>query len=556
MKEVVLCGAGGHAKSVLHLLRLLGYTVPYILDEDFGTVPSVNGVPVRGPLSLLPDREDVFAFLAIADNQKREEVAARFRNVNWVTLVHPAAWIDPSARLGAGSYVAAGAIVNAEAVLGNHVIVDSGASVGHDCIVEDFVQLESGVRMGGGAYVSRGALCEIGSAVIPNCSIGAGARLGPRAVAIRPVPAGASYAGVPAKPAQDRPDARSPEVDEAGTIQQGTGGHATERRRVTILISSAGRRVELIRCFRADAKSLGLELRVVAVDVDPEMSSACQAADKCYGVAPCGSPEFLSDLLHICEREEVKLLVPTIDPELSILAEQRQKFEALGTRPLVSSPAVVRIARDKFATAEFLRRNGLPAPRTARIRELLRHPDALTWPTILKPAHGSASIGICVARNIEEAAEVAKNREDYVAQELLKGREFTVNLFFDKNGKLRSAVPHERCEVRAGEVSKGTTRRESRLLDLAWRLGSVLEGAVGVFCFQAMMPEGGEPIVFEINARFGGGYPVAHQAGATFTKWLLEEVTGLPSSANDCWDDGLTMLRYDAAVFRRNGAEK
>jgi carbamoyl-phosphate synthase large subunit len=59
--------------------------------------------------------------------------------------------------------------------------------------------------------------------------------------------------------------------------------------------------------------------------------------------------------------------------------------------------------------------------------------------------------------------------------------------------------------------------------------------------------------VFEINARFGGGYPLAHQAGATFSQWLLEEVAGLPATANDRWQDGVLMLRYDSAVFSSPG---
>ena len=160
-------------------------------------------------------------------------------------------------------------------------------------------------------------------------------------------------------------------------------------------------------------------------------------------------------------------------------------------------------------------------------------------------------MGVCVVKNIEEARRAAGRRDDYVAQELVRGREYTVNLFFDQAGNLRSAVPHERCEVRSGEVSKGITRRDSRFMELARQLGAVLSGAVGPLCFQAITPESGPPVVFEINARFGGGYPLAHQAGATFTRWLLEEIAGLPSSAHDQWEDGLTMLRYDAALFHR-----
>jgi carbamoyl-phosphate synthase large subunit len=130
------------------------------------------------------------------------------------------------------------------------------------------------------------------------------------------------------------------------------------------------------------------------------------------------------------------------------------------------------------------------------------------------------------------------------------GEEHTVNMFFDMRGQLRAVVPHLRIETRAGEVSKAETVRDSQLTAIGWRLGAILEGARGVLCFQTMRRATGEPVVFEINARFGGGYPIAHRAGACFSKWLLEETADLPSSANDDWKSGVRMLRYDAAVFK------
>jgi carbamoyl-phosphate synthase large subunit len=324
---------------------------------------------------------------------------------------------------------------------------------------------------------------------------------------------------------------------------------------VTILISSAGRRVELIHCFRTDAKALDLALRVLAVDLNPEMSSACQAADRCFKVPRCTTPEFVSELADICGTENVRLVVPTIDTELQMLADHQQEFKATGARVVVSSPSVVRMARDKAATARFLSEHGIPTPRTAFLGELLAVPDSWSWPVILKPLSGSGSLGIRRAENIRDAKLAATERADYAAQELLCGREYTVNLFFDEAGNLRSAVPHHRYEVRAGEVSKGITERQPTLMNLAWRLGSAIKGAYGPLCFQAIVKDDGQASVFEINARFGGGYPLAHQAGATFTRWLLEETAGLHSSANDRWEEGVTMLRYDAAFFRKASAD-
>ena len=128
------------------------------------------------------------------------------------------------------------------------------------------------------------------------------------------------------------------------------------------------------------------------------------------------------------------------------------------------------------------------------------------------------------------------------------GPENTVNCYVDQAGVLRAAVPHRRIEVRDGEVSKGVTERRPELTAIAHQIVKAIPGLRGPFCFQVILTQSG-PKVFEINARFGGGYPLTHAAGATFTKWLIEEALNLPCTANDTWQDGLLMLRHDMSVF-------
>lgn len=317
----------------------------------------------------------------------------------------------------------------------------------------------------------------------------------------------------------------------------------------TLLISSAGRRVELIRCFRDSAAALGIELRVIAADMDPAMSAACQLADAAEGVPSCEHGEFVEALLGICGRHEVDVVIPTIDVELDHLCLEAARFGAIGTYISVAAPEVVRVARDKLQTARFLASCGLPAPRSARLDEVAAEPQAWSWPLLVKPRGGWSSIGIRILASPAELAELGPSR-DLVAQELLRGEEYTVNLFFDRAGRMRCAIPHLRCEVRAGEVAKGVTRRHPALETIAWTMGEALPGAHGALCFQAIVDDAGRPAVFEINARFGGGYPLAHRAGARFAQWVLEEAVGLPLSADNVWRDGTLMLRYDQSVFR------
>jgi carbamoyl-phosphate synthase large subunit len=137
-------------------------------------------------------------------------------------------------------------------------------------------------------------------------------------------------------------------------------------------------------------------------------------------------------------------------------------------------------------------------------------------------------------------------------QERLAGPEYTVNMYIDRRGRLLAAIPHLRLEVRDGEVSKGRTERQEDLLSAAEKISLAFSriGAFGPLCFQAIVtPEG--PSVFEINARFGGGFPLTHKAGGRFTSWVLEEALGREPAPERNWREGLLMLRYDGAVFSR-----
>ncbi|MBM3825001.1 MAG: ATP-grasp domain-containing protein [Verrucomicrobia bacterium] len=319
---------------------------------------------------------------------------------------------------------------------------------------------------------------------------------------------------------------------------------------LTLLLTSAGRRVELLGCFRESARRLGIQIRVLAADMLPQLSAACQMADESFEVPACHRPDYPIRLLEICGKHGVDVLVPTIDTELQVLADSRAQFQIAGTQVMISTPEVVGLARNKIATSNFLDSQGIPVPRTLAIKDFEPSDPSWRWPAILKPVDGSCSKGVIKVDRESDWREEYRHRINYLIQEFWEGAEYTVNLFFDRDGCLRSAVPHRRLEVRAGEVSKGRTERVGSLMDIADRFGRILTGARGALCFQAILRPSGEAAVFEINARFGGGYPLAHAAGGRFTQWLLEEAQGMECTANQEWQEGLVMLRYDAALFK------
>jgi carbamoyl-phosphate synthase large subunit len=133
-------------------------------------------------------------------------------------------------------------------------------------------------------------------------------------------------------------------------------------------------------------------------------------------------------------------------------------------------------------------------------------------------------------------------------QELAHGEEYTINVFVE-NGRCVCAVPHRRIEARGGEVSKGLTSRNADLIKLGTEIAETLPGARGALNIQCFVDIAGRAKVIEINARFGGGFPLANRAGAKFPRWMLESLLCRRSTATGEWEDNLLMLRYDAAIY-------
>ncbi|HNX04924.1 MAG TPA: ATP-grasp domain-containing protein [Opitutales bacterium] len=314
-----------------------------------------------------------------------------------------------------------------------------------------------------------------------------------------------------------------------------------------LFITSAGRRVELMDAFRSAGAAIGEKVEILAGDSNPPMSPACRLADRAFPLPSCDDPDYAQALLRVCLSEGVRLVVPTIDTELAVLAAARDVFENNGIRVNVSSPECVALCRDKLATARALAACGIDAPRSAALED----ESWKDWkgPLVVKPVSGSSSNGVRLVSGAAEAAAIAPFlKGPCLVQEALSGIEYTVNCYFSNEGALCCAVPHRRMATRSGEVSKAVTERVEVLLDEAKKLEKFPHPFSGVICFQAML-ESGRARVFEINARFGGGYPLAHFSGARFTDWLCLESLGRRPDFVANWKAGVTMLRYDASLF-------
>ncbi len=319
-------------------------------------------------------------------------------------------------------------------------------------------------------------------------------------------------------------------------------------KKINIMFSCIGRRVSLLKSFRRAAVQLKLDACIVGTD-KTKLSAALQLCDKRYIVRPVDDKKYLGQLLDIVKSEKIDLLVPTVDLDLKLLAENKSKFEKLGCTVLVSSPEVIDICQDKRKTFKFLMSKGFGTPETKSIRSVLAQ-KRITFPCFLKPWDGYASRGTATVCDREELKVFSRRIPNCIVQEHVEGVEYTCDVFVDFDMKVRTVVPRKRIEVRAGEVSKGQIVKHDRILSQGRDLIETLGAGPGVVTIQLIEESNGNIKFIEINPRFGGGAPLAIKAGANFPKWILQQLIGKsPRIKFDGFKDNLTMLRYDDEVW-------
>lgn len=312
----------------------------------------------------------------------------------------------------------------------------------------------------------------------------------------------------------------------------------------SILILSAGRRVGLVRLFQQVAATR--KLRVITADMNPKMSSACYVSSKSYPLPHVLSTEYAEALRHLCKMESVRLVIPTLDTELPVLSMLRDQMVGDGCNVIVSDSSFVSICADKRQTATWFTTKGLESPR-------IYNSDALQYPLIVKPFDGSLSKGIHIANSKESLSSTIFAEPKNIFCEYLDPAnhdEFTCDAYYTASGELRCVVPRLRIEVRGGEIAKGRTERNEIVSMFVEKL-SRLKGARGCLTFQIMRNRtNGLLKLIEVNARFGGGYPLTAASGAHYHEMLISEyIENQKLEFFNNWKDGLTMLRYDDAII-------
>ena len=221
-------------------------------------------------------------------------------------------------------------------------------------------------------------------------------------------------------------------------------------------------------------------------------------------------------------------------------------FRKEGVEILVSNPDVIKICTDKYLFHQFLVQNGFPTPTTFLPRQVVY--SSMNYPLIVKPRFGSGSRSTFIVKNQGELEFFLNYVPEPIVQELLEGKEYTVDLLSDFAGNVITVVPRERISIFGGESFKGKTVKDYRIIDSAKKLAEKL-GSIGHITIQCIVD--GEVAKFiEVNPRFGGGATLGI-AGGAFTPLLIlklllgEKVEPMIGK----FTEDLIMLRYTKDIF-------
>lgn len=312
---------------------------------------------------------------------------------------------------------------------------------------------------------------------------------------------------------------------------------------MNILILSAGTRNKIVQYFRNALEGTGT---VIATDMS-EYASAIYEADKYYIVPKMTENNYLDVILNICKKEKVAGVLSLIDPELSLLAQNRKRFEELGTKVIGSSYEICEMTLDKYDMYKWLVNHGYDCAKSytdkedfyADVEKGIAH-----YPVFVKPARGSASIAVTKVFNQETVDLLFMQQEGLMIQEYLDGQEIGADVYIDLiSGEVTSIFTKKKLKMRAGETDKSESFKDKKLFDLIEKFVAEV-GFVGQIDID-IFDVNGTYYISEVNPRFGGGYPHAYECGCDHIRMIIKNLMGEKNTK--CigdYPDNSIMMKY------------
>lgn len=319
---------------------------------------------------------------------------------------------------------------------------------------------------------------------------------------------------------------------------------------MTILLTCAGQRVDIVRAFRRALRDGRHTGRVLVSDAG-EVSPSRFEADGVVDLPMVDDAGYADALVSACRTEGVSAVLPLTDLDPVKLAEAAPALAALGTAVFVPEPRVALGCQDKWECHLMLQAAGLPSPPTWLPGGISR--EDLPYPVLLKPRLGFAARHIYRATDADELAFFERYSPlESVYQQALDGTEFSVDCLGDLDGRALGAIPRAMLQAKGGEQVKGETLEDAELTGLAVRTVEAL-GLRGPSTIQCFRKDGVIQGITDINTRFGGAFPLPLAAGGAYPELIVRMAAGeRPASRVGRHRAGIVMTRYlDELILER-----
>lgn len=322
---------------------------------------------------------------------------------------------------------------------------------------------------------------------------------------------------------------------------------------MNILILSVGTRNKIVQYFK---KTIGNKGIVVVTDMS-NIAPAIYEADKYYIVPKITTSGYIDIILDICKKEHIDGVLSLIDPELSLLAENIERFKAIGTEVIGSNYDVCEMSLDKIKMYNFCIKNGFNVAKSwndiDKFKEALEKKE-ITFPVFVKPQCGSASIAISKVYDIETIDMLFKHskEENLMIQEFLNGQEIGADVYIDMiSGEVVSIFTKKKIIMRAGETDKAVSFKDENLFVLIREFvkKAGYRGQIDIDIFDI----NGQYYISEVNPRFGGGYPHAYECGVNHMKLILNNLKKLYNEVNiGNYKENIYMMKYNELMIKSN----
>ena len=319
---------------------------------------------------------------------------------------------------------------------------------------------------------------------------------------------------------------------------------------MNILILSAGTRNKVVQYFK---KAVGNNGKVIATDMS-EIAPAVYEADKFYKVPRMTDEGYIDVILNICKKENINAVLTLIDPELSLLAENAEKFRELGVTVVGSSYELCEMALDKMQMYSWLTSHGYKCAKSYDNREDFYkdlEEGKAKFPVFVKPIRGSASIAISKVNDRETVDLLFEHSEGLMIQEFLCGQEIGADVYIDMiSHEVVSIFTKKKIVMRAGETDKAVSFKDEKLFCLVEKFAKECgwNGQIDIDIFEI----DGEYYISEVNPRFGGGYPHAYECGCDHMTLIKNNIDGKTNEKNvGAYDEGVYMMKYNEVMIRR-----